>query len=318
LKAFTNQIDETLVNLTTEPITVTYKISLSTSGCENVQDVKVVINPTPVTPVILSDPFPAYQGMPIDLTSTLNPKNPAYTYTFYDDNGFVVGPVITFMPPKTKYYVKASIGNCETDLVLINLKDPCPATILDIDNIEYNVTSLGGYCWTDNLKTTTSPSTGEAIPFANAYQCPTCPAQLDTIFGLLYTWYSATCTEVGSTDPITGTIQGICPEGYHLPCQAEWAALEKYPASQLKSTQYWLNPPGPGTDTYGWNALPSGWFNSALNRYQDLYGFAGWWASDAPAGSTATHSSLFYYCDDVKQEVKEKSDGLSVRCVMNY
>jgi uncharacterized protein (TIGR02145 family) len=114
-------------------------------------------------------------------------------------------------------------------------------------------------------------------------------------------------------------VQGICPEGFHIPSQAEWTLLEYYPASQLKSTQYWLAPLGPGTDDYGFDARPAGWYNGAFSRYENLYGFAGWWASDVPSGtSTANYFSMSYYCDNIQGEIKPKKDGLSVRCVMDY
>jgi len=53
-----------------------------------------------------------------------------------------------------------------------------------------------------------------------------------------------------------------------------------------------------------------------LNRYQDLYGFAGWWASDTPAGANAYYYYLTYYCDELRKDLKKKVNGLSVRCVM--
>jgi len=92
--------------------------------------------------------------------------------------------------------------------------------------------------------------------------------------------------------------------------------LQVYPASQLKSTKYWLTPQTPGTDDYYFNALPAGWYNSATDRFEDLYGFAGWWASDTPDGATANYSYIAYYCDALQQGEKKRSDGLSMRCVM--
>jgi len=82
------------------------------------------------------------------------------------------------------------------------------------------------------------------------------------------------------------------------------------------STQYWLDPPGGGTNETGFDAIPAGWYNSATNRYQDLYGFAGWWASNTPSGTDAHYFYLTYYCDDLRSGLKKKMDGLSVRCVL--
>jgi len=70
--------------------------------------------------------------------------------------------------------------------------------------------------------------------------------------------------------------KGICPNGWHIPTQAEWNLLNIYPVQQLKSTQYWLVPPVAGTDDFGFDARPAGRYNGSIDRYEDLYGFTGW------------------------------------------
>jgi len=80
---------------------------------------------------------------------------------------------------------------------------------------------------------------------------------------------------------------------------------------------YWLDPPGGGTDDFEFTALPAGWYNGTIERYQDLYGFAGWWASDATTETVANAFTIAYYCDNIMEEVKSKANGLSVRCVMD-
>jgi uncharacterized protein (TIGR02145 family) len=113
--------------------------------------------------------------------------------------------------------------------------------------------------------------------------------------------------------------QGICPDGYHIPTQEEWSRLQQYAASQLRSKNYWLDPPGGGTDNFDFNALPAGWYNGQIDRYVDLYGFAGWWAvEDNDSPTTANYFRITYYCDYIEEEVKNKTDRLSVRCVMDY
>jgi len=113
-------------------------------------------------------------------------------------------------------------------------------------------------------------------------------------------------------------VQGICPDEWHIPSQAEWSRLNIFEASQLRSKQYWLNPPGPGSDDFEFDARPAGWYNGFTERYQDLYGFTGWWASDdVPGTATANAFIIAYYCNQIQGEVKKKIDGLSVRCVMD-
>jgi uncharacterized protein (TIGR02145 family) len=190
----------------------------------------------------------------------------------------------------------------------------CSATISDDEGNVYKVTKLAGLCWTENMKATKyAVNLGEEeIPFAKPYSSIQYPdTNLNTeLFGLLYDWYSA----VGPS-PSTHA-QGICPEYWHVPSQKEWGLLAQFPATALMSTQYWINS---GTDNYGFDARPAGWYNGATERFEDLYGFTGWWASDDDVVNNlfARYFYLSYYCDIIREKTTSKADGLSVRCVMN-
>jgi uncharacterized protein (TIGR02145 family) len=276
-------------------------------------EVTITVVDYPLAPIILNnDTLNAYRGMPVDLSQAVD-MNPDYTYTFYenfDGTGKINGSVVTYNPPKDDYYVTASNGACEGPMSKIILKDPCPKSTEDIEGHIYKVTSLAGLCWTENLRSKRYTCSNEEILFAKVYTCTGCPEQLDTTYGLLYDWYSAVATDPANC---------ICPLGFHLPSKEEWSLLEKYPASQLRSTDYWLDPPGHGTDNYGFDARPAGWYNGATDRFEHLYGFTGWWASDdVPGTSTAKYFSISYYCGQILQEVKTKENGLSVRCVMKF
>jgi uncharacterized protein (TIGR02145 family) len=192
----------------------------------------------------------------------------------------------------------------------------CPASIPDDEGNVYNVTKLAGLCWTENLKATKyAVNLGEGvIPFAKPYHSSLhsdTAYHFDT-FGLLYDWYSA----MGLPGSRSLPVQGICPQGWHIPSEEEWTLLNAFPAEELKSTEYWLTP---GTDTHGFDARPAGWFNSATQRFEDLYGFTGWWSTQENSTAETAFSFTFtYYCDSITEEVKSKHDGLSVRCVMDY
>ena len=281
--------------------------------------VTLTVLATPVAPVLITDLLPAYPGELVDLMAAVNAIS-GMTYVFYEDPAKLIkitGSTVVFDPSKPDYYVAASNGYCEGPVNKITLQIPCPLTVDDAEGNTYKVTYLAGFCWTENLRSTTYFN-GTSIAVANPYTCPTCPAELDTIFGLLYSWYSAVGEPEGSTAALSGNVQGICPDGWRIPTQAEWNVLNRFSADDLKSTQYWLSPLGSGSDIYNFDALPAGWYNGELNRYQDMYGFAGWWACDAPSGSTASYFSFSYYCNNAQTGVKSRVDGLSVRCVMEF
>jgi uncharacterized protein (TIGR02145 family) len=258
----------------------------------------------------------------IDLADAVN-IIPGLTYSYYenaDKTGQLASSVIT-CTTKTDYYVSASNGVCESGTSLIEIFS-CPnSTVTDEEGYVYRVIPLKGLCWTENLRTTIVPgtfgTTNDPILFAQPYTCPTCPANLDNIFGLLYTWYSALNVPDGFTGSLVGQVQGICPAGYHIPCNAEWTLLNDVPANDLKSIDYWIVPDGTNATTF--DARPAGWYNSAVERFEDLYGYTGWWSSDQSSGvTTSSYFELTYYCQQPLLKTKQCSDALSVRCVLNY
>jgi uncharacterized protein (TIGR02145 family)/uncharacterized repeat protein (TIGR02543 family) len=75
-------------------------------------------------------------------------------------------------------------------------------------------------------------------------------------------------------------VQGACPVGWHLPSQGEWNILMTSigglaMTNKMKSTEYWS---APGTDDYGFSALPSGGIrqNSLAFEQNVFYG----WTTD--------------------------------------
>ena len=199
------------------------------------------------------------------------------------------------------------------------LGNACPVTV-DFEGGPYNVTALAGLCWTDNMATR-HYADGDPIPFAKAYYCSECQdsTELANTFGLLYTWYSAVGIQENTSDLPTlnadGFVQGICPDGWHVPSQEELNLLRAFPAKDLKSTDYWLVP---GTNASGFNALPAGKYSGDIDRFIDMFGFTGYWAYDATPDQYAHYFSLTYYCSEMSEFETIKTDGLSVRCVMDY
>ncbi len=137
---------------------------------------------------------------------------------------------------------------------------PCPGTptVTDHEGNVYATVQIGNQCWMrDNLRTTTSPSTGTyLIPAAGTdYTCTGKQAfwynndsatYAPMNYGLMYNWNAAVDTfntAYGETSVNTdynnvvyvtfsGHRRGICPAGWHLPSDAEWTALTDYVGSQ--------------------------------------------------------------------------------------
>jgi len=200
-------------------------------------------------------------------------------------------------------------NNYDVNFVGVETPIVCPDTVSDDEGNKYVVVKLAGLCWTSNLKATKYAASmgGADIPFAKPYNNSIENAH---IFGSLYTWNSAVGNLTGSI-----LVQGICPDGWHIPSQAEWNLLNQFPAEDLKSFDYWIIPGG--TNATKFDARPAGKYNGTADKFVDLYGATAYWSCNEVAGQTAIASVLSYYCNDIQNEITLKMDGLSVRCVMD-
>ncbi len=113
-------------------------------------------------------------------------------------------------------------------------------SIADNEGNNYLVVQIGNQCWMrQNIKSLRRPKTGAEMPLidnstasmASSYSAPTsfinnsdkgCPDFKDR-FGVLYNWPAA--ADTNSTAAISGQIRGICPEGWHLPTDAEFNTM---------------------------------------------------------------------------------------------
>ena len=136
------------------------------------------------------------------------------------------------------------------------------STVTDHEGNVYHTVQIGNQCWTkENLRTTTSPSTGTYIvnneftsgAYAYTYTGKmACWYNNDSAtyapmnYGLLYNWNAAVDTfntAYGETSVnnnynnavavmFDGHRRGICPAGWHLPSSAEWNTLTNFVSSQ--------------------------------------------------------------------------------------
>ena len=163
-------------------------------------------------------------------------------------------------------------------------------------------------------------------------------------YGRLYTWEvamnDAACASgkecKASLNPAT-PVQGVCPQGWHLPSHREFATLINYidpdfgydrydgksviAGRELKSQSGWnpgLTISGNGTDAYGFSALPGG------NRVCVVAGDCGFisvgssadfWSSGEGNSEKAFRFGLSYDCGDVKLTAGFKILVGAVRCL---
>ena len=192
------------------------------------------------------------------------------------------------------------------------------------DTKTYKTIKIGNQTWmAENLNYNYNEGTAKSYCF-DSYYYGYCDK-----YGRLYSWSAAmdsagvfsTSGEgcgYGKTCSASGTIRGVCPEGWHLPSEAEWDTLftnvggKSSAGTMLKSTSDWDS--GNGDDTYGFAVLPAG--------YRDYLGFltkfgymAFFWSSTADDGYSA-YSKYFDYSDpSVLEYSYGKYYAFSVRCL---
>jgi uncharacterized protein (TIGR02145 family) len=144
-------------------------------------------------------------------------------------------------------------------------------------------------------------------------------------YGRLYRWAAAggmsenECGYGRTCSLPSENIQGVCPEGWHLPLKVEWETLftavggRKVAAKALKSILDWYNY-GDGTDDFGFSAYPAG--RRAINGgYESVNLNAIFWSSSEYDGYYVYRVFLGYLNNAANLEYDTKNNGFSVRCL---
>ena len=148
-------------------------------------------------------------------------------------------------------------------------------------------------------------------------------------FGRLYTWKLAmndpACTRGGKECNSTGVVQGICPEGWHLPSVEEWKVLIKnvggtdVAGKVLCSSHYWIQNGWTKDDKYGFSALPGGYryYNGV---FSESYVHGYFWSSTEVYSeydyTQAYYMRLEHTWDNAPNYSNgDKQNAYSVRCL---
>lgn len=195
----------------------------------------------------------------------------------------------------------------------------CEGTVEDGDGNSYEVVGLVGYCWTkSNLRAEHYAYDNSAIPVALVYNAApdnNVDANLED-YGRLYTWYSAVgVAENDNTATLSGYVQGICPDNWHIPTAEEIDAYKKTSADAVRESAYWLSP-NTYTNEFEFSSRGAGRANivSGEPSYLNLKGWTNYW-SMVSNGTSASTIQLAYFCDEPMIEDVLKSTAVSVRCV---
>ena len=220
-------------------------------------------------------------------------------------------------------------------------------TVTDYDGNVYQAIQIGDQIWmAENLRTTHFAD-GTPIPLVTdntawgnlgdnntdkAYCWFNNNISNAEPYGALYTW-AAVMNGANSSSANPSGVQGIAPDGWHIPSDDEWKELEMFlgmsqaqanqtgwrgtdQADQLKEegTAHWSNGNN-GNNSTGFTALGGG------GRFPDSGAFAGftemgfWWSATENTGTSIYVRCMFFSSGQIWRDDEVKSEGFSVRCI---
>ncbi len=257
---------------------------------------------------------------------------------------------LTGLSAGTTYYIKAyatnSIGTSYgSEKIFITLGT---GNFTDTrDSHEYQWITIGAQVWmAENLAylPSVSPvsSGSETEPYYYVYDyqgSSVSEAKATsnyTTYGVLYN-VPATMAGASSSSANPSGVQGVCPDSWHLPSDAEWKQLEMFlgmsqseadasgyrgtdEGSQLAgNASLWTDgnlKSDPAFGLSGFTALPGG-LRFGDGRFSSIGGYGYWWSS-TEISPYFRGRGLIYYRSTVFRNVEPKEYGRSVRCVRDY
>lgn len=183
--------------------------------------------------------------------------------------------------------------------------------VLDVDGNFYHTVTIGAQVWmAENLKTTKFRN-GDAIPYwtktaSRGYCWYNDDVNNKSTYGAIYQYYTAMDS------------RSICPLGWHIPNDTEWAILINYLGGENvaggkvkeSGTTHWASPNIGATNETGFAALPGG-SRDCSNVYGGI-GNGTSWIGSTPAVGGWYHG---YYVDSTNAKFLQ---GFGFDCNASY
>ena len=267
---------------------------------------------------------------------------PTAVSSFNNDAGYLTRDSLSNCVCMTTADFQALLDRIEA---LEEAAQACPGTptVTDVDGNVYNTVLIGNQVWMRENLRTTKYANGTTIPLGTtssydvAYRYyPNGDSANVSDYGYLYNW-AAVMKGASSSNANPSGVQGICPDGWHVPSDAEWTELTNYVSSQsqyvcgsstsniakaLASETGWNssthncdvgNNPIANNAT-GFSARPAGYYYGNYNSFGHLAYF---WSATQDPSNDAYNRSLYYNGAYVDRNHDGKPNGYSVRCIRN-
>ena len=243
-------------------------------------------------------------------------------------SGKVSEPVEVTSSSSLKSESSSSVGDSQSS----SSKDPELAEGFLTDNRDgqtYKTVTIGTQTWmAENLNYADSVMT----PSLNGRSwCYYNNADFCAKYGRLYTW-AAAIDSVALQNQDDNLIcgygrfcksllkkQGLCPDSWHLPDTTEWKMLFEAVGGQgvagraLKTQSNWSDNSG-GTNSYGFSALPSGYYRE-YDGFSYVNHLSNFWTATEGTSYTSYYISLESVGDAANRYDISKGNAFSVRCL---
>lgn len=234
------------------------------------------------------------------------------------------------------YYIRAyainEIGIAYGNELNVSLVDGV-VSLKDYDGNWYKIIKIGSQVWMrENLKTTHYANGEELVDGSEIisllsednttkYWCNPLDDSYKQEYGLLYTWAAAMNGSSGS-DLNPSMVQGVCPDGWHIPSSSEFSELiltigsgSSVAGGLMKEAGYnhWEEPNAGATNESGFTALPAGIIEG--NGYRHLGQYIYFWTTNEASNDSSKIIGCSYTFESTWHNDKNKSSGYSVRCL---
>lgn len=318
-------------------ITITLAVlAILTTSCE-----KEETNENFITAEFIANNTSVDQGTAVDFSDQSTQTPYSWNWDFGDGaTSTSQNPSHAYISPGL-YTVSLTASNdvssdteTKTDYITVFEK---ALTVTDIDGNTYNTVTIGSQIWmAENLKVAHFPD-GTEIPYVfddfdwhqlqdNNTDKAYCYYNNDldgeaNIYGALYTW-AAAMNGADKSDLVPSGVQGICPDGWHIPSADEWWLLineqggKNIAGGKLKEsgTSHWDYNEG-ATNESGFTALPGGYRNGEGGSFYTVGYYGYWWSSSEEYSSNGWSFVMNNMNSEIDSEGQFKSSGKSIRCV---
>ncbi len=243
---------------------------------------------------------------------------------------------ITELETGSTYYIRAYATNSEGtsygNAISFTTQQASAGSFIDSrDNNTYKFETIGNQVWmTENLKylpRVDHPHVGSYFaPYYYVYGydkkivAEAKATENYNTYGVLYNW-TAAMNSSESSDSNPSNVQGVCPEGWHLPSVAEWNELIDHlggtedAGGKLKETGtvHWLSPNTGAINESGFTALPAG--RRYGERFVDIGYTTSFWSATENTLNTAKIICMSYNRSRASISFDGKLGANPVRCV---